>query len=237
MTEIAGVLFDKDGTLLDFEATWGPSTAAVLTDLAAGDAACFSDMAQAAGFLPDTLGFTANSPIIAGATSDFAPAWAERMGVAHDAAFDDRVNRLYRETSLASLTGYPDVGAILDELAAAGITVGLATNDSEANARAHLGALGLADRFGFVAGYDSGFGAKPGPGMVEAFARHVGVLPGRVALVGDSSHDIDAAKAAGALAIGIARTEQAATALGALPDRTVRGMDELMALLREHAPG
>ena len=237
MTKIAGVLFDKDGTLLDFEATWGPSTAAVLENLAAGDAACFTDMAEMAGFLPETLGFTPVSPIIAGATSDFAPGWAKRMGVAHDAAFDDRVNKLYRETSLASLTGYADNHPMLAELAARGIKVGLATNDSEANAHNHLAALGIADQFGFVAGYDSGYGAKPGSGMVLAFARHVGVEPSAVALVGDSTHDVDAARSAGALAIGIARTDAAAVALGDHADHLVRGMDELLALLDERDAG
>ena len=235
MTEIAGVLFDKDGTLLDFEATWGPSTAAVLTELSQGNAACFADLADMAGFLPETLGFTPDSPIIAGSTGDFAPGWAARIGVAHDAAFDDRVNRLYRETSLKSLTGYADNHPMLEALAERGIAVGLATNDSEANARGHLAALGIDGAFTFVAGYDSGYGAKPGSGMVLAFASHLGVAPSAVALVGDSLHDIDSARAAGALAIGIARTEAAARALGDHPDHLVRGMDDLLALLTERA--
>ncbi len=32
-----GVLFDKDGTLVDFDETWGPATHAVIHALAAGD--------------------------------------------------------------------------------------------------------------------------------------------------------------------------------------------------------
>lgn len=231
MREISGVLFDKDGTLLDFEATWGPATAAVLGELAGGDAACLADMAAAAGFLPATERFTATSPIIAGATSDFAPQWAARLGLAHDDAFDDRVNTLYRKASLASLTGYDDNAEALAALQQRGIAIGLATNDSEQNARAHLSALGIEQWFGFVAGYDSGHGAKPGPGMVTAFARHVGVAPSAIALVGDSTHDIDAARAAGALAIGIARTEAAAEALGTHADHRVDDLSALLALL------
>ncbi|UDY37493.1 D-glycero-alpha-D-manno-heptose-1,7-bisphosphate 7-phosphatase [Dermatobacter hominis] len=42
---------------------------------------------------------------------------------------------------------------------------------------------------------------KPAPGMVLAAARHVGVLPGRVAVVGDILADVQAARAAGGIGI------------------------------------
>ncbi|GGD21413.1 HAD family hydrolase [Aureimonas glaciei] len=227
MSPIAGILFDKDGTLLDFVATWGPATEAVIEALCDGDRESMADMAASAGFLPESLGFTEESPIIAGATDDFAPAWAARLGLAYDAAFAARVNALYRAHSLRSLVFYDDVAPVLASLAAQGIALGLATNDSERTARAHLAAMGVEASFGFVAGYDSGFGAKPGPGMVLAFADHLGVAPGAIALVGDSAHDMQAARAAGATAIGIARTDAASLALGTLPDAVVVGLDEL----------
>ena len=39
--------------------------------------------------------------------------------------------------------------------------------------------------------------------MVLAFARHLGVAPAQIAMVGDSLHDLDAARAAGALAVAV----------------------------------
>ena len=36
---IVGVLFDKDGTFVDFDATWGPATHAIIHALAGGDPA------------------------------------------------------------------------------------------------------------------------------------------------------------------------------------------------------
>ena len=236
MTVIAGILFDKDGTLLDFVATWGPATAAVLEALGDGNRAKIADMAASAGFLPETRDFTRDSPIIAGATDDFAPAWAARLGVAYDAEFSARVNALYRAHSLRSLAGYADVAPVLASLSERGIAIGLATNDSEKTARTHLAAMGVADRFSFIAGYDSGFGPKPTPGMVLAFADHIGVAPGAIALVGDSPHDMEAARAAGATAIGIARTSAAWRALGALPDLVVANLDELSAWLETNSP-
>jgi phosphoglycolate phosphatase len=63
--------------------------------------------------------------------------------------------------------------------------------------------LGLADHLDFIAGYDSGHGDKPEPGMILAFGRHVGVAPGEIAMVGDTLHDLRAARAAGALAVAV----------------------------------
>jgi phosphoglycolate phosphatase len=78
----------------------------------------------------------------------------------------------------------------------------VAPNDSEASARRHVEALGLM-HIEFIAGYDSGHGGKPEPGMVFAFARHLGLAPRQVAMIGDSTHDLHAARAAGALAVGV----------------------------------
>ena len=43
------ILFDKDGTLLDFEATWGPMYRALALELAEGDAARGMAMLVAGG--------------------------------------------------------------------------------------------------------------------------------------------------------------------------------------------
>ncbi|KQT46239.1 hypothetical protein ASG43_11415 [Aureimonas sp. Leaf454] len=224
---LAGVLFDKDGTLLDFDATWGPATREVLETLAGGDAGRFRALAEIGGYLPDSGSFRPDSPIIGGDTTEFAPAWALILGKAPDEAFADQVNHLYRAASLRHLTAYDDVGPVIEGLRAEGLAVGLATNDSERTARAHLGALGLLDRFGYIAGYDSGWGGKPQPGMVTAFAVHAKADPQAIVLVGDSPHDIEAARRAGAFAIGIARTRRAADTLGNSPDLVIGSLAEL----------
>ena len=69
--------------------------------------------------------------------------------------------------------------------------------------RAQLRQLGLDTLLGFVAAYDSGYGHKPDPAPVLAFAKFAGVAPAEVAVVGDSEHDLVAARAAGAAAIGV----------------------------------
>ena len=60
------------------------------------------------------------------------------------------------------------------------------TNDAEITARTHARKLGLDTYLEFIAGYDSGFGIKPDPGPILAFARAVGVPPSETAVVGDT---------------------------------------------------
>jgi phosphoglycolate phosphatase len=92
---------------------------------------------------------------------------------------------------------------LFDGLRARGLRLGVATNDAEGPARAHLNAAGVSGHFDFVAGFDSGHGAKPSPGQLLAFARAVGVAPDRVAMVGDSTHDLIAGRNAGMVTVGV----------------------------------
>ena len=70
------------------------------------------------------------------------------------------------------------------------------------------------DLFDFVAGCDSGWGGKPAPGQLLAFAGRGGVDPSRVGMVGDSLHDLHAGLAAGmkraAVLTGIAEAAELA---------------------------
>ena len=79
----------------------------------------------------------------------------------------------------------------------------------------------------FVAGYDSGHGIKPGPGMISAFARHLDVSPGEIAMVGDTLHDLDAARAAGALAVAVLSGPADRETLAPRADHVLEDISEL----------
>jgi phosphoglycolate phosphatase len=226
--EVRALLFDKDGTLLDFQATWGKATLAVLGALADGDRAALSRLVALAEVDPATARFAPTSPVVAGSTWDYAPAWAAALNRDGGPAFLAEVDRLYLAFGRVHLTPIAGAAEALRRAAARGLPLGLATNDAEGNARANLAALAIAELLPFVAGYDSGHGAKPGPGMVLAFADWAGVDPAEVALVGDSAHDLLAARAAGALAVavttGLARREE----LEPLADLIAGSLDEAL---------
>lgn len=197
---ISALIFDKDGTLFDFTATWSGWARAALRDLSGGDAALADRLAAAIRFDPDSGQFDPASTVIAGTTAEVAAELAPFLTGWEVPALADRLNALSADAVQVPAVDLPQV---LGALRGRGLRLGLATNDSEAAARAHLAAAKVMDLFDFVAGYDSGHGAKPGPGQLSAFAAAQGLSPGRVAMVGDSLHDAAAARAAGMAAVGV----------------------------------
>jgi len=200
---LRGILFDKDGTLISFEKTWGPTVGAMIVALADGDAAKVAAQAAALHFSMDDLTFLPTSPIIAGSTGQYGLAWAQALQRTDYAKLKEEIDALSAVESLHALTPIGAPVEVVAALRALGLKIGVATNDSEASARRQIEALGLAELVDFIAGYDSGHGSKPEPGMVEAFAARIGAPPSAIAMVGDTLHDLDAARAAGALAIAV----------------------------------
>lgn len=198
-----GLLFDKDGTLIDFERTWGPAIYEVMREMAAGDEAAFRTLADLNHFVVEEKRFRPTSPLIAGTSASYGHLWAQALGRDNHPDLHSEMDRRLREWGLRSMA---PIGAPLDVLAALaadGYRLGIATNDAEASALVQAEALGLVPHLDFVAGYDSGHGEKPEPGMVLAFASAIGAQPHEVALIGDSTHDLHAARAAGASAIAV----------------------------------
>ena len=200
---IRAILFDKDGTLVDFQRTWGPATHEVLTHICNGDSAAFERVAAVSLYDPAARVLLPGSPVVIETTYGYGKLWAEALRRPLTAEFVEEVDRLYFQTTLDHLTPMGDVKALLARLAARGLRLGLMTNDADANTRAQIRRLGLDALLEFIAAYDSGFGAKPAPDPVLAFAKFTNVAPAEIAVVGDTVHDLAAARAAGALAIGV----------------------------------
>ena len=99
--------------------------------------------------------------------------------------------------------------AALDALAARGCRLAVVTNKLEAYARTLLEELGMADRFTCILGGNSlGPGrAKPAPDLIHEAIRRCRAAgapaDGRFAMVGDSSFDIRAARAAGVASVAV----------------------------------
>lgn len=220
VTAIQAILFDKDGTLFDFMATWGAWTRNLIADLAAGSGQNADLLARAVGYDLGSGTFDPESPVIAHTPGDIAAALLPHLPGSNPVSLVGRMNALASEATLAPAV---PLVPLLGHLKARGLKIGLATNDAEAPARAHLAQAGVADFFDFVAGWDSGYGAKPGTGQMMAFAEQSGVAAARVVMVGDSRHDLVAGRAAGMRTVGVltgpARAEDLAFLADAvLPD-------------------
>jgi phosphoglycolate phosphatase len=230
-TALVGVLFDKDGTLIDFDLTWGPAVHAMIHALAGGDAARVQAQADALHFSVEERRFLITSPLVAGSTADYGRRWADALGRSDLEALKREIDLLSAAESLKALTPIGEPAAVLAALRAMGLRLGVATNDSEQSARRQIEALGLGGHVEFVAGYDSGHGGKPNPGMVLAFARFLKAEPSQIVMVGDSLYDLDCARAAGAVAVAVLSGPAERGALEPHADFVVEHIGDLPKLL------
>ncbi|WP_442773530.1 HAD family hydrolase, partial [Paenirhodobacter enshiensis] len=189
---ISALLFDKDGTLFDFSATWSNWAETVLDDLAGGDPALAARLAKRLGFDRDARRYDWRSPVIAGTTREVAEAIAPELATRDIDALAARLDaQSARTPQVPAVALRPCLGALRGR----GLKLGLVTNDSEASARVHLQGADVLDLFDYVAGYDSGYGAKPGPGQLREFLAREGLDPAQAGMGGGSPPDMVAGRA------------------------------------------
>lgn len=193
-----GILFDKDGTLIDYWRTWLPINREVALYAAGGDAALARELLELGGQDPDTGRVVAGSPLAAGGIGDIAEAFAAHPGLVPPPDFEAQIDRIFARGGALNSVLVDGARQTLLELKARGFSLGLATNDSIAGLEASLAAHDVLELFDFTAGCNSGWGAKPGPGMVLAFAHSAGIGAREIAVVGDAVHDLAMGRAAGA---------------------------------------
>jgi len=197
---IRGIVFDKDGTLFDFNATWGAWAATVIQSETEGDTQRRDLLAQALGFDLTAKRFHPSSLAIASPARDIVLA---AMPYLKETSIDVVLERWNALAAQAPQVEVTPLKPFLTKLRAAGLVVGVATNDAEAPARAHLAAVGVEDEFDFIAGSDSGFGGKPQTGQLTAFCEATGVAAQECLMVGDSTHDLEAGRAAGMTCVAV----------------------------------
>jgi phosphoglycolate phosphatase len=195
---ITAAIFDKDGTLFDFRESWGGWTARLIEALCALGADQ-GTLAQLLGFDLATKTFAPDSVVIAATTYEIA----ERIAPATSQDFATVYRLMNDLAETAPMVPAVDLDLILRGLKQRGLVIGLATNDTEVPAHAQLDRAGVLDLFDFVAGCDSGWGGKPAPGQLNAFVAKFGLDPRWVAMVGDSKHDLEAARSAGMRAVAV----------------------------------
>src|ERR1700730_7178322 len=94
---IRGILFDKDGTLIDYRRTWVPINRAVARYAAGGDAVLAAELLRRNGQDPNSDYVVPGSVLAAGSPEDIAPAFAGQLGGKTPAGLAAGIDRLFSE--------------------------------------------------------------------------------------------------------------------------------------------
>ena len=229
---IKGLLFDKDGTLLDFHLTWIPVNRLVVQALTGGDPELSDRLLEAAGHDPRTNRVRPGTLLAAGNSAQIAARWAEFLPGREVGALTAEIDRLFAAGGEAHAAPVTELAPLFARLKERGLKLGVATSDSVQGIRASLAPFGILELLDFLAGYDSGHGVKPGPGMVQAFCAAAGLAPAEVAVIGDNLHDLEMGRRAGAgLLVGVLSGTGVRPELAPHADHVIESVEELEALL------
>ncbi|MGB4763663.1 MAG: HAD family hydrolase [Planktomarina temperata] len=223
---IRGVIFDKDGTLFDFQSTWGIWTAQVLARIAGSDEALLQQLAEALGYDTQTRRVQPGSVIVAATPMEIAAVVKDCIPALSQTQICDWLNE---EAKTAPQVLVTDLHRLTAELRRINLGLCVMTNDAEAPARAHLASVQASDLFDCLIGSDSGFGAKPQAAPLLALADKMEIPAAACVMVGDSTHDLRAGRAAGMRAVAVLTGLAEADELAPLADAVLPDVSHLPA--------
>ncbi len=183
MPRLEALLFDLDGTLLDS----APDIAQALNHMLTDDGRPPLSLDQVKSMIGDGVMELCRKALLAtgGVMADDLYPYVQKH-IAH-----------YRKLPPDPQQIFPGVREALDELAKAGVKMGVCTNKSESSTVAILTQLDLIRYFGFIAGGDTFQVHKPNPGHVMGVLEALAVGTAGAAFIGDGPNDVIASKRAG----------------------------------------
>lgn len=221
----SGILFDKDGTLLDFMALWS-QWALTLTTLVEGQLMLLGaeSKAPAGSLLGLTLdtdgevkGYDKTGPLAMGTEEEVTAILAWQLYTAgvpwNEAILQIRsFNTVAMEKLEETGNAIPITGLhiFLSGCKAAGIELGIVTSDTTSAAMKHMDWLGIRNYFGSIVGRDRVSNGKPDPEMARLAMGELGIQAENCLIIGDSNADMMMGRLAGVFrTIGISSADNA----------------------------
>jgi phosphoglycolate phosphatase len=209
------VVFDWDGTLVD-------STAAIVHAIraSAADLGLPTPSREQAAHVIGLGLLDAIHKAVPSITREQVPQYVQRY----------RYHYLKEDAALEAFEGIP---ALLDELSSAGAWLAVATGKSRAGLNRALDQMGWTSRFLTTRCADEGV-PKPDPWMLRDICEEVGLAPEEAVMIGDTTHDLGMARAAGSDAVAVSYGAHPRNELALEPSLAiVDSVPELRALLLE----
>ncbi|HTK45790.1 MAG TPA: HAD family hydrolase [Patescibacteria group bacterium] len=195
------LIFDKDGTLIEFHLMWGAWVAELANRLEAATGLALRDgLYPLLGVEPGSgmvlaHGLMAATPMRR--IREVVEAYVAAAGAGPDAAAAAVAAAWHAPDPVALARPVTDLKALLGRLRRRVPTFAVATSDDRGPTERTLAALGVAAEFAALSCADDGRPTKPAPDPVLYLCSTLGVPPARTAVVGDAPADLRMARAAG----------------------------------------
>src|SRR5215207_1221473 len=235
------VIFDKDGTLIDFDAMWGTWTLQLADRL---QASVKLDVRQA---LCDSYGYdVGRRKILPDGKLTCTPMWKLRelmLDVTQSAGISDHQAQGVVEEAwfvpdpVTLAKPFTDVRKLFTNIHERGIKIAIATTDDRKPTEAMLRAFGVTDLITTMVCADDGIKAKPAPDMVTTICARMNIAPCKAIVIGDTVADLQMGRSAGAgYVIGVLSGVGLLEHLTPLADMLIDTVDSLQDsfVLREH---
>jgi phosphoglycolate phosphatase-like HAD superfamily hydrolase len=226
------VVFDKDGTIIEFGSMWSGWAVALVEGLtAATERPIATPLYAMLGVDHETGAVLAGGGLAATPMARLRDRTREVL-VANGVSEPDAERALeaawHAPDPVASARPVTDLGVLFDRLRDGGRLIAVATTDDRDPTERTLAALGVASRIDATVCADDGIAVKPAPDMVLHLCARLGVAPARTAVVGDTSADLQMGRAAGAgLVVAVLSGVGGRADLAPLADAVITSVEEL----------
>ncbi|HJP88035.1 MAG TPA: HAD family hydrolase [Candidatus Limnocylindrales bacterium] len=202
LAEIDLLVFDKDGTLIEFHLMWGNWVEELARRLERASGLELRERLYPLLGVDRSTGLVHAHGLLAATPMsrirDVVQADVAEAGATQDVAAAAVAAAWHAPDPVALAHPVTDLPALLDTLGDRVGTFAVATSDDRDPTERTLAALGISDRFAQLVCADDGIRTKPSPDPVLHLCEQLGIPPDRTAVVGDSPADLLMGRQAGA---------------------------------------
>ena len=202
------VIFDKDGTLIDFNYMWAEWVRELASRLDSLTGLTVSSLVfQSFGFDPSNSRVLPDGPLASWsmtALNRLAVDTLSKAGLERDTAENANSKAWYLPDPVKLARPLADLPRVFSTFNAIGVMTAVATSDDRSAAEATLVSMRISQYVNAIVGADEGLPTKPAPDMVLHLCRMLMVAPKETVVVGDAVADLLMGRTAGAgLVVGV----------------------------------
>lgn len=234
--KIKGIIFDKDGTLMDFAAFWIPvaeNAVQYILDIVGADNSLSGEMLNSIGAYEGIRGI-----LCSGTYEQIADGFYDVLSE-HNIEIDKQELNTITHQAFHNSIEYGEIIPICDnieevfsELKESGRIIALVTTDDEYITQKCLKMLGIYNFFDSIYSDDGIHPSKPNPYYILKLCEEKGLSADELVMVGDTMTDMQFADNGGIMSIGVAKNEKDREVILKSADYVIDDISKLNSILR-----